>query len=328
MALPNIIQQINSKLSLSGGTIKGGNLIIEGGYNSLQLKTSSNEVYSDIAFIHSNNIRKGFIRSTVKPETQEIAIQSVDVVDNTTKYYSSLTVGYNHTTSTPFVKANGHDIITSAGGTLTGSIGINSGQTVYFGRNNNINGCFITHSQSSNGASEMSIHSCSNSTDPYTGACMYLHTDKDSRTGLGGEEGGGFCLSARRGGINAIQDASLQGYPNGKLFWQSKPMTQIGFPDYSKYYATGIPQNPTTSKAIFTAPVDGWFHLNGQRYPAGYTLYVTINDTISYWAGAHQPDNMNICVPLKQGDYVHVYTDAGSATWTVYSWFYGCRGNP
>ena len=215
-----------------------------------------------------------------------------------------------------------------SGGNMTGSIGFNSGQTVYFGWNNNIQGCFISHIIGSQGGNELTIHSCSKSNDPYTGACLYLHTDKDTRQGIGGDEAGGFCLSARRGGANAIQDSSLQGYPNGNLFWRRIQHTQWGFPDYGKYYPTSLPQNPTSSKAIFTAPVDGWFFLNGQRYPSGYTLHVNINDTISYWSPSHYPSDMNICFPMKQGDYVHVYTDCGSPTWTVYSWFRGCRSNP
>ena len=214
------------------------------------------------------------------------------------------------------------------GGNMSGSVGFNTGQTVYFGWNNHLTGCFISHIIGGTGGSEMTFHACSDGNDPFTGACLYLHTDQDSRVGHD-DEGGAFCLSARRGGRSNVQDGSLQGYPNGKLFWQNKPMTQIGFPDYGKYYATGLPQYPTSARAIFTAPVDGWFYLNGQRYPSGYTLHVEINDTISYWAPAHYPLCMNICFPMKQGDYVHVYTDGGSsATWTIWTWFYGCRGNP
>ena len=212
-----------------------------------------------------------------------------------------------------------------SGGNMTGSITVPTHNAINFSNNSNITGCWIAHSTGSNGANELAIHGCSNGNDPWTGACLYLHTQDDVRDIM---SPGAFVLVARKGGANNIHDSSLCGYPTGELTWRGHLMTQIGFPDYSKYYPTGIPQNPTTSKAIFTAPVDGWFYLNGERYPSGNTLIININDTISYWAAAHQPDNMHLCVPLKQGDYVHVSTDGSSATWLVYSWFYGCRGNP
>lgn len=211
------------------------------------------------------------------------------------------------------------------GGKLSGRLSVPTGNSINFSNNSNITGCWIAHSVGDNGANELAIHGCSLDSDPWTGACLYLHTQDDVRDNM---TPGAFVLVARKGGANNIHDCAFSGYPTGELAWRGISMTQIGFPDYSKYYSTGLPQNPTTSKAIFTAPVDGWFYLNGQRYPSGYTLNVKINDTISYWTPAHYPGVLHLCVPLKQGDYVHVFTDASSATWTIYSWFYGCRGNP
>ena len=126
MSLPNIIQQINSKVPITGNCkITGGNFIIEGGYNNLQLKTSSNNTYTDIAFLHTDNIRKGFIRSVVGDYNQELSIQVVDVVDGSTKYYSSLILGYNKETNNSYAKIGDANIITSAGGTMTGNLVFN-----------------------------------------------------------------------------------------------------------------------------------------------------------------------------------------------------------
>ena len=212
------------------------------------------------------------------------------------------------------------------GGNLYGGVSLPTGNTINFSNNSNITGCWIAHSVGSNGANELAIHGCSLGSDPWTGACLYLHTQDDVRDNM---TPGAFVLVARKGGANNIHDSAFAGYPTGELAWRGISMTQIGFPDYGKYYATGLPQYPTSARAVFTAPVDGWFYLNGQRYPSGYTLHVEINATIHYWAPAHYPLCMNICFPMKQGDYVHVYTDnASSATWDVHTWFRGCRGNP
>lgn len=214
------------------------------------------------------------------------------------------------------------------GGALTGNLDIKSLQAITFGKDVGLSDCYIAHSWSNSGANEMAFHACSVA-DPYTGACMYLHTNKDTRIGLGGNEAGAFCLAARNGSLENINDVALQGYPNGGLYWNGYPMTQIGFPDYSKYYPTALPEYPTASKAIFTAPVDGWFWLYAERSPGGWTLNVQINGWTGFYHPAHTANYANLFIPLKRGDYIHVWCDNTSTTWHIWQQaFFGCRGNP
>ena len=97
-----------------------------------------------------------------------------------------------------------------SGGALTGNLDIKSLQAITFGKDLGLTDCYIAHSWSNNGANEMAFHACSVA-DPYTGACMYLHTNKDTRIGLGGSEAGAFCfssLSIRTGLIAACGQTS------------------------------------------------------------------------------------------------------------------------
>lgn len=214
------------------------------------------------------------------------------------------------------------------GGSLTGNLDIKSGQSITFSKDLGLNGCSITHYRSANGGSELSISACSVDNDPYTGACLYLHTNEDTRVGIGGNEAGSFCIAARNGSVENIIDRALQGYSNGGLYWNGYSVTQIGFPDYSKYYPTAFPEYPKTSKAIFTAPVDGWLYLYAFRDPASWTLNIHINESVHLAHPAFYSNYCNVFFPLKKSDYVHVWCDNTENTWRIMNQgFFGCRGN-
>ena len=113
MGLPNIIQQINSKLPLSGGTITGKiNITMINGRNEggLHLYSGNNNAHgANIQLFrndHADYPGKFYIRASLKSSWDDTNLQSCDLI------------GYPNGTLT----WGGNNVITSAGGTFAGAI--------------------------------------------------------------------------------------------------------------------------------------------------------------------------------------------------------------
>ena len=291
MALPNIIQQINSKVPITGNCkITGGNLIIEGGYNNLQLKTSSNSTYTDIAFLHTDNIRKGFIRSTVGDYNQELSLQVVDVVDGSTKYYSSLILGYNKETNNSYARIGDANIITSKGGTFNGNLNFSTSAGVI----RDVGG-----------------------TDTENKPLYQLSLGFETHEKLGG------YIILRRGDSTAYNQAGMCAlcasspdgtrkylfcFPDGRLLWDNSKVlteadktliTQWGLPNYNGIIS-GI-------GSTYTAPHNGFVSFNKSG-----TGNATVNGITVYLGGNDAYNEGNVTLYLKKGDTIVMGVDVGT----------------
>ena len=115
MALPNIIQQINSKLPLSGGTMTG-------------IISSSNDTFLRGT---SNNKRRHICSGTTYDKGAYICLDGCEVDDTQSNYYKGqFFIGAHNSTNQTILVGRpdgtltwgGNNVITSAGGNMSGSI--------------------------------------------------------------------------------------------------------------------------------------------------------------------------------------------------------------
>lgn len=115
MGLPNIIQQINSKLPLSGGTMTG--IITRSGY----LARSGNES-NILAMISGTDVKHGagiWLAGNSYSGSVPAGAFRLQCYNPTTQVYTSLTG-----TNTGSLTWNGGEVITSKGGSITGNLAV------------------------------------------------------------------------------------------------------------------------------------------------------------------------------------------------------------
>jgi hypothetical protein len=246
MALPNIIQQINSKLPLSGGTITG-NLVIKGsicackekennGYLLIGAGSTWNDASSLILYSHTYTDNSSWCGS--------FALRSI----SSDKVIKDL-IGRPDGTLTWC----GNDVITSAGGTMKGILNIPSNGI----RGNKIDGCIHIYA----------------GTDYSNGAILRLCGNSEANSGE-------FSLWA---GGNSSGSKQLHGYPNGNLTWAgSKVLTDA---DKTTITLWGLPNYNGIISGIgstYTAPHNGFVSFNksgtSNATVNGITVYLGGND--------------------------------------------------
>ena len=261
MALPNIIQQINSKLPLSGGTING----------DITLSTTSTKMWN-----FSTDKYKGFEIAVGGQHESTGASLNLYHKDSPTSpgcFFLCAADGTNKSilwaSASGLLTWRGNDVITSAGGDINGVIRFRNGSYIARSFSN----------ENTSGASELSISALSDTSDPYTGASIYLHDINDTR----GNTQGGFFIYARN---TKEKECGLCGYTDGTLTWNNKNVVCVtswssGTSWYRKYS-------------------DGWIEQGGSTYlssnPCNLTFHLTFSNTNYTFVGFYRDidDNSSI----------------------------------
>lgn len=244
MALPNIIQQINSKLPLSGGKITGCLFLNNPDYSYLCARTTND---NDVIVCGGSNMSSG---STLRVcGINRSTLGGTFILTATDGTNNEQLIGYPNGTLT----WSGNDVITSAGGTMKGILNI----PINGIRGNKIDGCIHIYA----------------GTDYSNGAILRLCGNSEANSGE-------FSLWA---GGNGSGSKQLHGYPNGTLTWAGNKVltdadkttiTLWGLPNYNGIIS-GI-------GSTYTAPYNGFVSFNksgtGNCTVNGITVYLGGND--------------------------------------------------
>ena len=246
MGLPNIIQQINSKLPLSGGTLTG---II---YSASSSPIRRNVDDSFLEFFGATTYKNGaFLRLDGKdgPNAGAFKLQTGDGTTNRVL----------HGKPDGTLTWNGYNVITSAGGTMTGGINLNN-----IGSISIANGDWVYPALLSN-----------------TSSGFY------AISGYSPNQAGEFLCRANKDGTNFID---LRGCPDGTLTWNGTHIVRNtsasnGVNGYRKYSDGLIVQwgtytNTSTSGTI-TFPVA----FSNTNYSAVITQQGNATDTGGWGMG-------------------------------------------
>ena len=281
MALPNIIQQINSKLPLSGGKITGCLFLNNPDYSYLCARTTND---NDVIVCGGSNMSSG---STLRVcGINRSTLGGTFILTATDGTNNKQLIGYPNGTLT----WSGNDVITSAGGTFNGNLNFSTSAGVI----RDVGGV---------DSENKPLYQLSLGFETHEKLGGYILLRRGDSTAYNQAGMCALCASSPDG-----TRKYLFCFPDGRLLWDSSKVlteadkttiTQWGLPNYNGIIS-GI-------GSTYTAPYNGFVSFNKSG-----TGNCTVNGITVYLGGNDAYNEGNVILYLKKGDTIVFPHDSGT----------------